>query len=194
MEKLDIMLVGVGGQGTLLASRVLGTVALKLGFDVKVSEVHGMSQRGGSVVTYVKMGKKIHSPLIEKGEADIILAFEKLEAYRWMEFLNKGGKMIVNMQKINPMPVIIGKAVYPENITEKMQEKDIPVLRINALKLARESGNIKAVNIVLLGMMAVSAGIPKEIWQEAMKEVIPPKLLEVNVKAFEAGYNAGMEA
>lgn len=187
MNKLDIMIVGVGGQGTLLASRVLGTVAQKMGYDVKVSEVHGMSQRGGSVVTYVKMGEKIYSPLIEKGEADVILAFEELEAYRWLEYLKDGGKMIVNSQKINPMPVIIGKAKYPESIIKKIEEKKIDISSIDALKIAKESGNIKAVNMVLVGLMAASTGIGKDVWNEAMKEVIPSKLLEVNLKAFDAG-------
>jgi len=189
MNKLDIMLVGVGGQGTLLAGRVLGSVALRMGYDVKVSEVHGMSQRGGSVVTYVKMGEKIYSPLIEKGEADVILAFEELEALRWMEYLKEGGRMIVNEQKIDPMPVIIGKTKYPENIIEKLKDKLGNVSSINALKIARESGNIKAVNTVLLGLMAASTEIAGDIWLDAMKEVIPQKLMEVNLKAFEAGYN-----
>lgn len=190
MNTLSIMLVGVGGQGTLLASRVLGTVALKMGYDVKVSEVHGMSQRGGSVVTYVKMGEKIYSPLIEKGEADVILAFEKLEALRWMEYLKEGGRMIVNEQKLNPMPVIIGKAKYPENITGTLKEKLENVSAINALKLAKESGSIKAVNIVLIGLMAASTEIGKDVWLDAMKEVIPQKLLDINIKAFEAGYSS----
>ncbi len=190
MNTLSIMLVGVGGQGTLLASRVLGTVALKMGYDVKVSEVHGMSQRGGSVVTYVKMGEKIYSPLIEKGEADVILAFEKLEALRWMGYLKEGGRMIVNEQKLNPMPVIIGKAKYPENITGTLKEKLENVSAINALKLAKESGSIKAVNIVLIGLMAASTEIGKDVWLDAMKEVIPQKLLDINIKAFEAGYSS----
>ncbi len=192
MNNLNIMLVGVGGQGTLLASRVLGTVALKMGYDVKVSEVHGMSQRGGSVVTYVKMGEKIYSPLIEKGEADVILAFEELEALRWMEYLKDGGRMIVNEQEINPMPVIIGKAKYPENIIGKLKAKLGNVSSINALKIARESGNIKTVNTVLIGLMAASTEIAREVWLDAMKEVIPQKLLEVNLKAFEAGFSSNL--
>lgn len=187
INNLDIMIVGVGGQGTLLTSRVLGTVALKIGYDVKVSEVHGMSQRGGSVVTYVKMGKKIYSPLIEKGEADVILAFEELEAYRWLEYLKNGGKMIVNTQKINPMPVIIGKAKYPENIIKKIEDKQINISSIDALKIAKDSGNIKAVNMVLAGLMAAGTDIDKDVWLDAMKEVIPAKLLDVNLRAFEAG-------
>jgi indolepyruvate ferredoxin oxidoreductase, beta subunit len=190
MEKLNIMLVGVGGQGSLLASRVLGNVALKKGFDVKVSEVHGMSQRGGSVVTYVKMSKKVFSPLIEKNEADIVVAFEQLEALRWLEYLKEGGRMIINEQKINPMPVIMGKAKYPENIIKKIKSIFPNVSSIDALTLAKESGSIKAVNIVLLGLMAKSTAIEKDVWLEAMREVIPAKLLDVNLKAFEAGYSS----
>ena len=188
MDNLNIMIVGVGGQGTLLASRILGNVALKSGYDVKVSEVHGMSQRGGSVVTYVKMGQKVYSPLIEKGEADIIIAFEKLEALRWIDYLKAEGAMVVNDQEINPMPVIIGKAKYPENILNRMKDSGIKLQSIDALSIARECGNIKAVNVVLIGLMAKSTKIGREVWQQAMEEVIPQKLLEVNIKAFDAGY------
>ncbi len=188
MDKLSIMLVGVGGQGTLLASRVLGTVAMKKSFDVKVSEVHGMSQRGGSVVTYVKFGEKVYSPLIDKGDADIIMAFEKLEALRWLEYLKDGGRFIINEQRIDPMPVIIGKAKYPENILEKLKENYKNIISIDALSIAKKCGNVKAVNIVLLGVMAKSTDIEREIWLEAMKEVIPAKLLDINIKAFEEGY------
>lgn len=191
MNNLNIMIVGVGGQGTLLASRVLGTVALKKGFDVKVSEVHGMSQRGGSVETYVKMGDKVYSPLIEKGEADVILAFEQLEALRWIEYLKADGKLITSDQKIDPMPVIIGKAKYPENILPKLKEKVKNIVSTDALKIAKECGNIKAVNTVLIGMLAASSGIEKEVWLEAIKEVVPQKFQDVNLKAFEAGYTAG---
>jgi len=191
MEKLNIMLVGVGGQGTLLASRVLGTVALKMQFDVKVSEVHGMSQRGGSVVTYVKLGKKVYSPLIEKGEADIIISFEQLEALRWIEFLKDDGKLIINEQRIDPMPVIIGKAKYPEAIISKIKENYKNTVSVDALSIAKECGNTKAVNIVLLGVMAKATDISKEVWLEAMKEVIPQKVLEINLKAFEEGYKFG---
>jgi indolepyruvate ferredoxin oxidoreductase, beta subunit len=189
MNKLNIMLVGVGGQGTLLASRVLGNVAMKKSFDVKVSEVHGMSQRGGSVVTYVKLGEKVFSPLIDKNEADIIIAFEQLEALRWLNFLKEGGRLIINEQKIDPMPVIIGKAKYPENILVKIKENYHNSVSIDALAIAKECGNIKAVNIVLIGMMAHSTDIEKSIWIEALKEVIPAKLIDVNIKAFEAGYS-----
>lgn len=189
MDNLNIMIVGVGGQGTLLASRVLGNVAMKKGYDVKVSEVHGMSQRGGSVVTYVKMGEKVYSPLIEKGEADIIIAFEKLEALRWVDYLKKDGTLVVNDQEINPMPVIIGKAKYPEDIIGRLKDSGIILQCIDALSIARECGNIKAVNIVLIGLMAKSTNIDRNVWQDAMEEVIPQKLLEINVKAFNAGWN-----
>ncbi len=188
MDKLNILIVGVGGQGTLLASRVLGNVALKMNFDVKVSEVHGMSQRGGSVVTYVKFGKKVYSPLIEKGEADLIMAFEKLEALRAIDHLRKDGKMIINEQQIDPMPVIIGKAKYPENIIDTLQ-KEHRIYSLDALKIAQDCGNQKAVNIVLLGVMARLAGIDKSIFIEAINEVVPAKVLDVNLKAFEEGYN-----
>lgn len=187
MDRLNLLIVGVGGQGTLLASRILGTVALKMNFDVKVSEVHGMSQRGGSVVTYVKFGEKVYSPLIEKGEADLIIAFEELEALRWIDYLTKDGKMIINEQEINPMPVIIGKAKYPENIIAVLEAKH-NIFSLDALKIARECGTIKAVNIVLLGVMAKLTGIDKQIFLDAIHEVVPAKVLEVNVKAFEEGY------
>jgi indolepyruvate ferredoxin oxidoreductase beta subunit len=189
MSNLNIMIVGVGGQGTLLASRILGNVALKNGNDVKVSEVHGMSQRGGSVVTYVKMGEKVYSPLIEKGEADIIIAFEKLEALRWIDYLKAGGTLVVNDQEINPMPVIIGKAKYPESILERMKASGINLQAIDALNIAKECGSIRAVNVVLIGLMAKTTQIGKDVWRQAMEEVIPKKLLEINLKAFDAGYN-----
>lgn len=185
---MNIMIVGVGGQGTLLASRILGKVAIKEGYDVKVSEVHGMSQRGGSVVTYVKYGDKVYSPIIDKGEADIVLAFEILEAYRSLPFLKKGGKMIANTQKMNPMPVIIGAAQYPENIEQKLSEK-INLQAVDALSAAEEAGNIKAVNVVLIGLLAKSMSIDKNVWLETIQETVPPKFLDVNMKAFELGYN-----
>ena len=166
----NIMIVGVGGQGTLLASRILGNTVINEGFDVKVSEVHGMSQRGGSVVTYVKYGEEVFSPVIDKGQADIILAFEKLEAFRAMPYLKKGGKMIVNVQEI-----------------EKLKE-NIDVKDVDALSLAIQAGNPKAVNVVLIGVMAKSTDIPYEKWMEALKSTVPEKFLEVNVKAFDLGY------
>ncbi len=185
----NIMIVGVGGQGTLLASRILGNAVIKMGYDVKVSEVHGMSQRGGSVVTYVKFGDKVYSPIIDKGEADIILAFELLEAYRALPYLKAGGRLIANGQKINPMPVITGVAEYPENIKEKLSEK-VNTTFCDALSLAKEAGSIKAVNVVLIGIMAKSTDIPYDIWKQVIKETVPAKFLEINEKAFDLGYNA----
>ena len=185
---MNIMIVGVGGQGTLLASRILGNIVIEEGYDVKVSEVHGMSQRGGSVVTYVKFGDKVYSPIIDKGEADIILAFEMLEAYRALPYLKKGGKIIVNNQEMNPMRVIIGAMEYPKNIKEKL-ESIVNVETVEALKLAKEAGNIKTVNVVLIGVLAKSTNIKYEKWIEILKATVPAKLLEVNLKAFDLGYN-----
>ena len=185
----NIMIVGVGGQGTLLASRILGNTVIKEGYDVKVSEVHGMSQRGGSVVTYVKYGDKVYSPIIDKGEADVILAFELLEALRALPYLKKGGKIIVNNQSIDPMPVITGAVEYPENISEKLSSV-CDTACIDALALAKEAGNIKSVNVVLIGVMAKSSDIPYENWVEVIKSTVPEKFLEVNLKAFDLGYNA----
>ena len=185
---MNIMIVGVGGQGTLLASRILGKVAIKEGHDVKVSEVHGMSQRGGSVVTYVKYGEKVYSPIIDKGEADIILAFEMLEAMRALPFLKKGGKMIANTQKMNPMPVITGAMEYPEDIEKKIADK-VNLQAVDALSLAEQAGNIKAVNVVLIGLLAKSTDTDKQVWIDTIKETVPEKFLEVNLKAFELGYS-----
>ena len=183
-----IMIVGVGGQGTLLASRVLGNTVIGEGYDVKVSEVHGMSQRGGSVVTYVKYGEKVYSPIIGEGEADVILAFELLEAYRALPYLKKGGKLIVNSQRIDPMPVITGAASYPENIVEKLSAV-ADVTALDALSLAKEAGNAKAVNVVLIGVMAKASDIAYEKWVDTIRSTVPAKFLEVNLKAFDLGYN-----
>jgi indolepyruvate ferredoxin oxidoreductase beta subunit len=184
----NIMIVGVGGQGTLLASRILGNTVVNEGYDVKVSEVHGMSQRGGSVVTYVKFGDKVHSPIIDKGEADIILAFELLEAYRALPWLKKGGKIIVNDQQINPMPVITGAAAYPEDIGGKLNAV-ANVTALDALALAEQAGSAKAVNVVLIGVMAKNTDIPYEKWIETVKATVPAKFLEINLKAFDLGYH-----
>lgn len=189
----NIMIVGVGGQGTLLASRILGNTAIKMGYDVKVSEVHGMSQRGGSVITYVKYGDKIYSPIIDKGEADIILAFESLEAYRALPYLKIGGTIIVNTQEMDPMPVITGATTYPENIISKLKEK-VDVIDVNALPIALEAGNIKAVNVVLIGILAKISGISYDTWIETIKNTVPAKLLDVNLKAFDLGYNLKVES
>ena len=188
MKNVNIMIVGVGGQGTLLASRILGNAILSLGYDVKVSEVHGMSQRGGSVVTYVKYGEKVYSPVIDKGEADIILAFEQLEALRALPYLKIGGKMIANTQKINPMPVITGAAKYPEGIMDTLSAK-VDLTALDALAIAKEAGNTKAVNVVLMGVMASKTNIPYETWINAVRECVPAKFLEVNLRAFDAGYH-----
>ncbi len=184
----NIMIVGVGGQGTLLASRILGNTVISEGYDVKVSEVHGMSQRGGSVVTYVKYGEKVYSPIIGEGEADVILAFELLEAYRALPYLKKGGKIIVNTQEIDPMPVITGVAAYPEKIAEKIAAA-ADLVTVDALSLAKEAGTIKAVNVVLIGVMAKASDISYERWVETLKTTVPAKFLEVNLKAFDLGYN-----
>lgn len=188
METKSIMIVGVGGQGTLLASRILGNAVISEGFDVKVSEVHGMSQRGGSVVTYVRYGDKVHSPVIDKGGADIILAFELLEAQRALPYLKKGGKIIVNTQKIDPMPVIIGACEYPADIENTLKE-NADTTAVDALALAKEAGNIKAVNVVLIGVMAKNTDIPYEVWIETIKNTVPEKFLDVNLEAFNLGYN-----
>lgn len=185
----NIMFVGVGGQGTLLASRIIGNVLLDLNFDVKVSEVHGMSQRGGSVVTYVKYGDKVNSPLIEKGEADVIVAFEQLEALRWLSFLKIGGNFIVSTQKIDPMPVITGAAKYPENIIEKLKNAGAKISDIDALDLAKKAGSAKAVNVVLIGVLAKYLNVNKDLWLKALNETVPSKFLDLNIKAFELGYN-----
>ena len=191
MDTKNIMIVGVGGQGTLLASKMLGYVLLQQRYDVKVSEVHGMSQRGGSVVTYVRYGKKVYSPVIDKGEADVIISFEKLEAARWLEFLKKDGTIITNTQEVEPMPVITGAAAYPENLIEKMQAAGAKVDAKDFLSIAQEAGSAKAVNIALMGRLSTYfPEISDEQWQDAIEKIIPPKFLDLNRKAFEAGRNA----
>ena len=191
MDTKNIMIVGVGGQGTLLASKMLGYVLLQQGYDVKVSEVHGMSQRGGSVVTYVRYGKKVYSPVIDKGEADVIISFEKLEAARWLEFLKEDGTIITNTQEVEPMPVITGAAAYPENLIEKMQAAGAKVDAKDFLSIAQEAGSAKAVNIALMGRLSTYfPEISDEQWQDAIEKIVPPKFLDLNRKAFEAGRNA----
>lgn len=185
----NIMIVGVGGQGTLLASRILGNVAIEQGYDVKVSEVHGMSQRGGSVVTYVKYGDSVNSPIIDKGEADLILAFERLEAIRALPFLKKDGKIILNDRAINPMPVITGASEYPQGIVENLKNK-AQVVSVDALSLSLSLGSSKAVNVVLIGVLAKSMDIKKSVWEKVIKQTVPEKFLDLNLKAFELGYNS----
>jgi indolepyruvate ferredoxin oxidoreductase beta subunit len=186
-----IMIVGVGGQGTLLASRILGNVLMAAGYDVKVSEVHGMSQRGGSVVTYVKYGKRVYSPIIDRGEADYILSFERLEAARWLAYLKEDGKLMVNDQRISPMPVITGAMEYPGDIIEKLRATGANVIPIDALSLALEAGTAKAVNVVLIGLLSSMADLPEELWLKALEQEVKPKFLELNKKAFALGRAAG---
>ena len=188
-EVKSVLIVGVGGQGTLLASRLLGNAMLRAGYDVKVSEVHGMSQRGGSVVTYVRYGKEVASPIIEEGGADYILAFEQLEAARFLPWLKPDGTMIVNIQCIDPMPVITGAAQYPADLLAQMREKGVEVVSADALSLAEEAGSVKAVNVVLIGVMAKRMSLSKEEWMETIRATVPPKFVDMNLKAFELGYN-----
>ncbi len=192
MKTTNLMIVGVGGQGTLLASKLLGKLLVSEGYDVKVSEVHGMSQRGGSVVTYVKFGEKVYSPVITEGEADYIVSFEKIEAARYLSCLSNKGKIIVNNQEIDPMPVITGAAVYPTDVLEKVKESGVFVDEMNALDLAESAGSAKAVNIVLMGRLARYLGIDREKWVKAIEETVPAKTKEMNLKAFELGYNYEM--
>lgn len=183
----NIMIVGVGGQGALLASKTLGQVLLDAGFDVKVSEVHGMSQRGGSVVTYVRYGDKVYSPIIDKGEADFIVSFELLEAARYMEYLKPDGHIVVNTQQIDPMPVITGAAQYPENLVEKMKASGCKVDALDCLALAEEAGTAKSVNIVLMGLLSKYMEFPEEAWLKAIEKLVKPQFLEMNKKAFALG-------
>lgn len=187
METKSIMIVGVGGQGSLLASRIIGNVLLNQGFDVKVSEVHGMSQRGGSVVTYVKYGDKVYSPVVEKGEADIIISFEQLEAARYVQYLKKGGHIVTSTQQIDPMPVITGAAVYPENIIDKLKGLGIDVTAVDALTLAEQAGTAKASNVVLMGVVSKKMDFDEAVWQQALEQCVPAKFLELNKKAFALG-------
>lgn len=187
METKNIMIVGVGGQGSLLASKLLGHLLLTQGYDVKVSEVHGMSQRGGSVVTYVRYGDHVASPVIDQGEADFIVSFELLEAARWLSFLKPDGQIVTNTQQIDPMPVIIGAAQYPEDLVAKMQASGAKVDAMDCLSLAEQAGSAKAVNLVLLGRLSHYFGLPEEAWMKAIEAIVPAKFLELNKKAFFLG-------
>ena len=190
METRNIVIVGVGGQGSLLACNLMGKALMIEGYDAKVSEVHGMSQRGGAVVTYVRYGKKVYSPIVDKGQAELLVSFELLEAARWFELLAPGGTVVTNTQQINPVPVIMGAAEYPENLTEKFEKLGAKVDAINALELAEKAGSSKTVNIVMMGRLAKYFPFPNETWQKALDEVVPPKFLEMNKKAFELGMEA----
>ena len=187
MKTQNIMIVGVGGQGSLLASKLLGRILLQKGYDIKVSEVHGMSQRGGSVVTYVRFGDKVYSPVIDKGEADYIVSFELLEAARWTEYLKPGGKIVVNTQRINPMPVITGVAEYPQNLVEQMRSAGLEVDAVDALALAQQAGSAKAVNIVLMGHLSRYFDFTEADWMEALENSVPAKYLQMNKTAFLLG-------
>lgn len=188
MQTKNIMIVGVGGQGTLLTSRILGGLAINAGYDVKLSEVHGMAQRGGSVVTFVRYGEKVAEPIIEEGCADVLIAFERLEALRYAHYLKKDGALVINDQRIDPMPVVIGVAEYPENIIENLSKK-YRVLTINAMEEAKKLGNPKVFNLIVLGMAAKHMSFTKEQWFEVIEKTVPPKTIDLNKKAFEVGYH-----
>lgn len=190
MHTKNVMIVGVGGQGSLLASKLLGRLLLSEGLDVKVSEVHGMSQRGGSVVTYVRYGEHVYSPVIDEEGADFIVSFELLEAARWLPYLKKDGVIVTNTQRIDPMPVITGNATYPEDLVKKMKETGARVDALNCLELAEKAGSAKAVNLVLMGRLSHYFDLEDEKWQKAIEESVPPRFLEMNRKAFELGRNA----
>ena len=183
----NIMIVGVGGQGTLLTSRILGDITVTAGYDVKLSEVHGMAQRGGSVVTFVRYGKKVAEPIVEEGQADVLIAFEKLEALRYAHFLKKDGVIIVNEQRIDPITVVTGAAQYPENIIENL-EKEYNVYKVNAMEEALKLGNSRVFNIIVLGVAAKHMDFSQEAWLEAIEKTVPPKTVEINKKAFLLGY------
>ncbi len=182
----DLVIVGVGGQGTLLASKILGHLALEAGCDVKVSEVHGMAQRGGSVITHVRVGEKVNAPLVASGGADFLLAFEELEAARAAHFLKPGGALIVNVQRILPMPVITGSAKYPEEPLCASEEV-CRMQRLDALQMAEASGSQRAVNLVLLGALSRHLPWGKDVWHKAIGACVPPKTLDINLKAFDQG-------
>jgi len=187
MKELNVMVVGVGGQGTLLTSRIIGKTALNAGYDVKLSEVHGMAQRGGSVVTFVRFGEKVSEPVVEEGQADILISFERLEALRYQHFLKKDGIIIVNDCRIDPMTVVIGASSYPENIIETLSGEH-KVFTIDAGAIAKELGNSKVLNSVVLGLSAKHIGFTKEEWLETVRKTVPPKTVEINEKAFLLGY------
>ena len=189
MNTKSVMIVGVGGQGSLLASKLLGRLLLDEGYDVKVSEVHGMSQRGGSVVTYVRYGDKVYSPIVTESEADFIISFEKLEAARYAKYLKSDGVIVVNTQQIDPMPVIIGAAQYPEDVLSQLTAKGLKVEALDALSLAEQAGSSKAVNIVLMGKAAKHFDIPYDKWITAIEKTVAPRFVEMNKKAFDLGFS-----
>ena len=184
---ISVMIAGVGGQGTVLASKILGLAAMKAGLDVKQSEIHGMSQRGGSVVTHVRFGDKVHSPLVTKGNADVIMAFEELEALRYLPYLKKAGVIITNTQKMLPMPVITGAALYPERPPEEIANLGAKVVALDASGVGLSLGDARAANVVLLGVLAGALPFTDQIWYEAIKESLKPDLVAMNLAAFKAG-------
>ena len=190
METKNIMIVGVGGQGSLLASKLLGHLLMSQGYDVKVSEVHGMSQRGGSVVTYVRYGDKVYSPVIDRGEADFIVSFEALEAARWLPYLKEDGIIVTNTQQIDPMPVITGVKTYPEDIIGKMKAAGAKVDALDCLALAEQAGSAKAVNVVLMGHLSQYFDISEADWMASLEAIVPARFLEMNKKAFALGRNS----
>jgi len=183
----NIMIVGVGGQGTLLTSRILGRMATDAGYDVKLSEVHGMAQRGGSVVTFVRYGKDVHEPIVEEGCADVLIAFERLEALRYLHFLKKDGVVIVNDLRIDPITVVTGAAAYPGDVIETLK-KNRKTISLNASLEAEKLGSPRSFNIVVLGAAAQHMGFAKENWIRVIRETVPPKTVDINLKAFETGY------
>ncbi len=189
MTAKSIMIVGVGGQGTLLTSRILGGITSEAGYDVKLSEVHGMAQRGGSVVTFVRYGEKVAEPIVEEGQADVLIAFEKLEALRYAHFLKKDGVLIINDWRIEPITVVTGAAQYPEGIIEKLS-KEHKVYTINAMEEALKLGNAKAFNVIVLGMAAKHMEFTKEDWLRIIEKTVPPKTVEINRQAFLTGYGS----
>lgn len=192
-KSFNIVLAGVGGQGTLLAGKLFGLIAAKMGLDVKVSEVHGMAQRGGSVITYVRIGERVFSPVIEPGAADYILAFEELEGMRWAHLLRRGGTLLINTRRTIPMPVAMGMAEYPDNIIESilaLSEGGTTVHALDAQKLAEEAGSVKAVNFVMAGAMSHFIDIDTSMFREAINELFSGKkavLAEMNQRAFDLG-------
>ena len=184
----NIMIVGVGGQGTLLTSRILGNIAEVMGYDVKISEVHGMAQRGGSVVTYVRYGESVAEPIVEEGQADVLIAYEMLEAKRYAHFLKNDGVIVVNTQRIDPMPVVIGAAKYPEGIIEELKSK-YHVITVDAAKEALDMGNSRVFNVIVLGVAAAHMDFPKDKWLFVVEKTVPPKTVEINKKAFEKGWS-----
>ena len=189
MATKNIMIVGVGGQGTLLTSRILGGLAITGGYDVKLSEVHGMAQRGGSVVTFVRYGEQVAEPIVEEGQADVIIAFERLEALRYAHFLKKDGALIINDWRIDPMPVVIGAAEYPQGVLDALKASGANITALDALSMAMDAGSSKAVNVVLMGVLAQHMDLSRDVWDRALEETVPPKFLEMNKLAFSLGYD-----